>query len=117
MRNQNGGLPRVATQAELDVKAMTCIPSAVLAAFCNWDGGQLATREVLDTVTANGARLAPLNPALVNVSSDSASPSQAYYSPSFGPGVTHEGVSRTSTRGSKIRRLYRRIAMRGGGRR
>ena len=37
-QTQNGGLPRVATQAELDVKAMTCIPNAVLAAFCAWDG-------------------------------------------------------------------------------
>jgi hypothetical protein len=36
----------------LDVKAMNCIPNALLAAFCAWDGGQLATDEVLDYVTA-----------------------------------------------------------------
>ena len=35
----------------LDVKAMSCITNAMLAAFCAWDGGQLATDEVLDYVT------------------------------------------------------------------
>jgi hypothetical protein len=41
----------------LDVKAMNCIPNALLAAFCAWDGGQLATDEVLDYVTATPASL------------------------------------------------------------
>jgi hypothetical protein len=36
----------------LDVKSMNCITNAMLAAFCEWDGGQLATDEVLDFVTA-----------------------------------------------------------------
>ncbi|MDB4933933.1 MAG: Tryptophan synthase alpha chain [Labilithrix sp.] len=99
MTNQNGGLPRAATKADLDVKAMTCIPNAVLAAFCAWDGGQLATESVLDAVTANGTRLAPSDPTKVNVSSDSASTSQVYYYPSFGPNVTHEGVSRIAAPG------------------
>lgn len=36
----------------LEVKAMNCIPNALLQAFCHWDGGQLATNEVLDYVTA-----------------------------------------------------------------
>ncbi len=36
----------------LDAKAMNCITNAMLAAFCAWDGGQLATDEVLDYVTA-----------------------------------------------------------------
>lgn len=35
----------------LDVKSMNCITNAMLAAFCAWDGGQLATDEVLDYVT------------------------------------------------------------------
>ncbi|MBX3219077.1 MAG: hypothetical protein KF795_01080 [Labilithrix sp.] len=35
----------------LEVKAMNCISNALLAAFCHWDGGQLATDEVLDFVT------------------------------------------------------------------
>jgi hypothetical protein len=36
----------------LDVKSMNCITNAMLTAFCAWDGGQLATDEVLDYVTA-----------------------------------------------------------------
>ena len=32
---------------------MNCITNAMLAAFCAWDGGQLATDEVLDYVTAS----------------------------------------------------------------
>ncbi|MDF2697540.1 MAG: hypothetical protein K0S65_5923 [Labilithrix sp.] len=35
----------------LDVKSMNCITNAMLAAFCAWDGGQLATDEVLDYIT------------------------------------------------------------------
>jgi hypothetical protein len=35
----------------LDVKSMNCITNVMLAAFCAWDGGQLATTEVLDYVT------------------------------------------------------------------
>ena len=35
----------------LDVKSINCISNAMLAAFCHWDGGQLATSEVLDFVT------------------------------------------------------------------
>lgn len=42
----------------LDVKAMNCITNAMLAAFCAWDGGQLATDEVLDFVTGSPASLA-----------------------------------------------------------
>jgi hypothetical protein len=41
----------------LDVKSMNCISNAMLAAFCAWDGGQLATDEVLDYVTATPATL------------------------------------------------------------
>src|SRR5207244_718868 len=47
----------IAAKDLLDVKAMTCIPNAMLAAFCAWDGGQLATDEVLDYVTATPASL------------------------------------------------------------
>jgi len=42
----------IPAQDYLDVKAMNCITNAMLAAFCAWDGGQLATDEVLDYVTA-----------------------------------------------------------------
>ena len=37
----------------LDVKSMNCITNAMLVAFCHWDGGQLATDEVLDFVTGS----------------------------------------------------------------
>jgi hypothetical protein len=42
----------IAPQDVLDVKAMNCITNAMLVAFCAWDGGQLATSEVMDYVTA-----------------------------------------------------------------
>lgn len=41
----------VPAKEHLDVKAMNCITNALLVAFCHWDGGQLATDEVLDFVT------------------------------------------------------------------
>ncbi|MDB4938472.1 MAG: hypothetical protein JWP87_5444 [Labilithrix sp.] len=43
----------VPANEHLDVKAMNCITNALLTAFCHWDGGQLATDEVLDFVTAS----------------------------------------------------------------
>ena len=47
----------VAPSDYLDVKAMNCITNAMLAAFCAWDGGQLATSEVLDFVTGTPPEL------------------------------------------------------------
>jgi hypothetical protein len=41
----------------LEVKSMNCISNALLQAFCHWDGGQLATSEVLDYVTGSPASL------------------------------------------------------------
>jgi hypothetical protein len=41
----------IAAKDLLDVKSMNCITNAMLAAFCAWDGGQLATDDVLDYVT------------------------------------------------------------------
>ncbi len=62
---RDGQLPRasgvtaqgtnVQPQDLLDVKSMNCITNAMLAAFCAWDGGQLATDEVLDFVTETPA--------------------------------------------------------------
>jgi hypothetical protein len=46
----NSGAP-VSAKDLLDTKSMNCITNAMLAAFCAWDGGQLATDEVLDFVT------------------------------------------------------------------
>jgi hypothetical protein len=53
---KNGEVPRVPTQELLDVKSMNCVTSAMLAAFCAWDGGQLATDEVIDYVTGSPER-------------------------------------------------------------
>ena len=62
---RDGQLPRangvtasgamVPAQELLDVKSMNCITNAMLAAFCAWDGGQLATDEVIDYVSENPA--------------------------------------------------------------
>lgn len=41
----------------LEVKAMNCITNALLTAFCHWDGGQLATNDVLDFVTGSPKEL------------------------------------------------------------
>jgi hypothetical protein len=43
---------------QLDEKALNCTPAGLFAAFCAWDGGQIATAEVLDYVTNNSADLA-----------------------------------------------------------
>lgn len=37
----------------LEVKSINCVTNALLAAFCAWDGGQLATSEVMDYVTGS----------------------------------------------------------------
>ena len=41
------------TKDELDEKSLNCTPFGLLAAFCAWDGGQLATAEVIDNITGN----------------------------------------------------------------
>jgi hypothetical protein len=41
------------TQDQLDEKTLNCTPNALFAAFCAWDGGQLATAEVMDAITGN----------------------------------------------------------------
>jgi hypothetical protein len=53
------GTPIPASE-HLEVKSMNCISNALLAAFCHWDGGQLATNEVLDFVTASPPHLGDL---------------------------------------------------------
>jgi hypothetical protein len=65
--NRDGQLPRadgvgsanehISAKDLLDVKSMNCITNAMLAAFCAWDGGQLATNEVLDYITATPSSL------------------------------------------------------------
>src|SRR5207237_4284529 len=41
------------TKDQLDEKSLTCSPFGLFAAFCAWDGGQLATAEVIDNITGN----------------------------------------------------------------
>ena len=53
---KNKEVPREISQDVLDTKAMNCITNAMLQAFCTWDGGQLATSEVLDYITDSPAR-------------------------------------------------------------
>jgi hypothetical protein len=53
---KNGEVPRAVAQELLDVKSMNCITNAMLAAFCAWDGGQLATDDVIDYVTGSPER-------------------------------------------------------------
>ncbi|CAN5777954.1 hypothetical protein BH11MYX4_BH11MYX4_12220 [soil metagenome] len=40
-------------EALLDEKSLNCTPFALFAAFCAWDGGQLASAEVIDAITGN----------------------------------------------------------------
>ena len=58
-KDKHGGNPaRRMTKEQLDVRSLNCAPPALLAAFCAWDGGQLATVSVLAEVTgvAYGSR-------------------------------------------------------------
>lgn len=48
---------KIPASEHLEVKSMNCITNALLQAFCHWDGGQLATNEVLDFVTASPPEL------------------------------------------------------------
>jgi hypothetical protein len=99
MINQNGGLPRAISKEELDVKAMTCIPNALLAAFCHWDGGQLATPEALNAATQNGALLPIGDRDHVNITGDSGEPPSLYNYPAVDSSATHEGASRIAPPG------------------
>jgi hypothetical protein len=104
----NGAGGMIPAQEALDVKSMTCIPAAVLAAFCHWDGGQLATDEVLDFITnapgtlgstaGCGTRCAPTNQ--IQQTGDSGTDTGILYRfPYFDNAATHEGVSRIATPG------------------
>jgi hypothetical protein len=48
-----GGVGFYHTQDVYDEKALNCTPFGLFAAFCAWDGGQLATSEVSDFITGN----------------------------------------------------------------
>jgi hypothetical protein len=48
-----GAIPRSFSQEQLDVKTMNCITEPMLAAFCVWDGGRLASAEELREAWGN----------------------------------------------------------------
>jgi hypothetical protein len=62
MIDKNFGGPRFLSQTDLDTRSMNCIPNAVLAAFCAWDGGQLATSAVLRFVAGTGTSKRAVGP-------------------------------------------------------
>lgn len=54
---QNNEVPRDPSLKDvLDAKALNCVTNAMLAAFCAWDGGQLATADVMEFVAGGPAR-------------------------------------------------------------
>lgn len=111
--NPSDGTNVIPAKDALDVKSMTCVTNALLVAFCHWDGGQLATDEVLDFVTNTpaslgnkagcGSRCAPL--ASVNATSDSGTQNFAVYNFPYYDNQTpaspasHEGTGRIAAPG------------------
>jgi hypothetical protein len=125
MINKNLGGARHLTQADLDTRAMNCIPSAVLAAFCAWDGGQLATSAVLRYVAGTGTsrrrvgarpacedpahgRMVPLSVANAeaNFTCDAGQSPFAYFYPAVPAGVT-DGAPRVAAPGRMTRDVVR----------
>lgn len=51
----------IPAQEFLDTKSMNCITNVMLAVFCAWDGGELATTEVVDFVTASANASDPVS--------------------------------------------------------
>jgi hypothetical protein len=51
--HNGAGAHKVAPETLMDEKSLSCTPNSLLAAFCAWDGGQLATAEVMDAITSN----------------------------------------------------------------
>ena len=111
--NPSDGANVIQAKDALDVKSMTCATNALLTAFCHWDGGQLATDEVLDFVTnapatlgnaaGCGSRCAPL--AQVNATLDSGTQNFAVYNFPYYDNATpqspeaHEGGGRIAAPG------------------
>ena len=104
---QYTGGRRFFTQDQMDVKAINCVSFAMLTAFCAWDGGQLATQEVWDTVSGNGSRLggAPSCANGINAGADGSNRCDGlqgrtlvYYYPPDG-GNTYDGSARIAPPG------------------
>ena len=96
--NPSSSLQPRMTREQLDVRSLNCVPNALLAAFCAWDGGQLATVSVLQAVTNvpyGNRNLASCSAARGGTSSPSCGGSFFYGVPEasgrFGP-LTEGGV-------------------------
>jgi len=100
VQTYSGGVGKKFTQQEMDVKALNCSTFGLYAAFCAWDGGQLATSEVWDYVTNNNARLgAAPNCNGINGASDTGTACPAvYFYPDDG-GNTYDGAARVAPPG------------------
>ena len=100
---------------QLDEKSLTCSPFGLLAAFCAWDGGQLATAEVIDNITgntvssvySNGTQNGKLAPGMSQCGpggnsyityTDGATPCFPYFYPND-DGNTYDGSSRIAPPG------------------
>jgi hypothetical protein len=111
----SGGIGKFFSKNELDEKSLTCAPNGLLAAFCAWDGGQLATEEVIDNITGNtvspvygiGSQNGKLAPGQSNCGpgansyitySDGASPCFPYFYPND-MGNDYDGSSRIAPPG------------------
>lgn len=102
-------------QDALDMKSMTCITSVMLQAFCAWDGGQLASDEVLDFVTGtapNSGSVATCGGAVgnrcavatsINASNDSGIIDPKNYSYPFFDASGFDGTDVVMAPGRKLR--------------
>jgi len=101
------GIGKYFSQEQMDQKALNCSPSALYAAFCAWDGGQLATTEVVDFVTANNTRLVFTGTDCkgtgnvgINASDDGGTACyQVYYYPFHPVEITYDDSSRIAPPG------------------
>ncbi len=51
--SEDGSVGKYFSKEQMDEKALNCTSFAMFAAFCAWDGGQIATAEVVDYITGN----------------------------------------------------------------
>jgi hypothetical protein len=103
----SGGAGKYFTQAQLDVKSLNCTPTALFAAFCAWDGGELATDTAMGAIGGGGrVNSYPQGPAggdcnQLNIASDGSQTCRAqnvYYYPPDG-GNSRSGASRIAAPG------------------
>ena len=111
-------LAKAFTQDQMDEKALNCAPTALFAAFCAWDGGQLMTKEVFDFVAggtwvdmtgatmptpppriAKGQTLCGGDDTLITMSDSSQSCGMVYGFPDAGANSTHDASFKVAAPG------------------